>query len=363
MPLERAVVNALVESMEQANWDLAETLSPGETENPVRLAFHKGGTARRFIVHARRLTPQWREGEEPSTHGRPPGEFHAQMIFDGDQRGRGVRNYLRQQEDALTLLLGYYLPEQEHIFAAYDPSRHADYGYSKSLQAKQETLERAERYGIAFQTRTTGERIVAFRASFFPDYVDSFDSLHTAPEIYFTEEADVDTTPEIRAVLLSVEEAVTGTAPPELTPRERRQLVSTVTRKSRNAKFSEGIGRAYDRCALCGFQYGNTLEAAHIVPVSDPASTDTYDNGMGLCPLCHKLYDKGYVLVDRDYRISLNPHYQQEFQAQNRSGSLDDLMNRLCDRLLIPEDEAYRPSPERLNGVYEKRSGSRQELS
>jgi len=356
MPLERSVVNALVKSMEEANWHVEETLPHGDTENPVRLTFHKGEATQRLIVHSRRLTPQWREGEEPSSHGRPPGEFHAQMIFDGDQRGRGVRNYLRQEENALALLLGYYLPEDEYILVAYDPSRHSEYAYSKSLQAKQETLEQAERYGIAFQTRTTGERIVAFRASFFPEYVDSFESLHTAPEAYLQEEADVDTRPDVRAVLLPEEEREAETTPPELTPRERRHLVSTVTRKSRNAKFAEGINRVYDRCAICGFQYGNTLEAAHIVPVSDPESTDTYDNGMGLCPLCHKLYDKGYVLVNGEYEIGLNPRYRKTFQAQDKAGSLDDLADRLRHRLLLPEDETYWPSPERLNRVYAKRS-------
>ena len=146
MPLERAVVNAVIESMQEESRQIVETLQPGDVSNPVRLTFRKGGSEQRLIIHARRLTPQWREGEDPSSHGRPPGEFHVQMIFDGDQRGRGMRNFLRHENDALTLLLGYYLPEDEYIFVAYDPSRHAEYAYSKSLQVKQQTLEKAERF-------------------------------------------------------------------------------------------------------------------------------------------------------------------------------------------------------------------------
>lgn len=355
MPLERAVANALIESMRATGWQFVETLPLGDVSNPARFAFRKGEADLRLIIHARRLTPQWREGEEPSTHGRPPGEFHAQMIFDGDQRGAGVRNHLRQEESALTLLMGYYLPEDEYIFVAYDPSRHMEYAYSKSLQARQETLRRAERYGMAFQTRATGERIVAFRACFFPDYVDSFESLHTVPETSLAEEADIDMIPQVREVLLPVEEVGPEAAPPDLAPRERQRLVSTVTRVSRNAKFSTAIRSVYDRCAICGFQYGDTLEAAHIVPVSDPTSSDTYDNGLGLCPLCHKLYDKGYVLVDGNYQISLHLRYRDKFQAQDKAGSLDDLQSKLREQLWLPHAEIYWPSPERLNKMYEQR--------
>lgn len=356
MPLERAVANALIESMREAGWQLAKRLPPGDVSNPARFTFRRGEAERCFIIHARRLTPQWREGEEPSTHGRPPGEFHAQMIFDGDQRGAGVRNRLRQEEGALTLLMGYYLPEDEYIFAAYDPSRHMEYAYSKSLQIQQETLRRAEQYGIALQTRATGERIVAFRARFFPDYVDAFEDLHTVPETSLAEEASVDMRPEVRAVLLPVEEVKPEAAPPELEPRDRQRLVGTVTRLSRNAKFSAAIRGVYDRCAICGFQYGDMIEAAHIVPVSDPTSSDAYDNGLGLCPLCHKLYDKGYVLVDGDCRIHLHPRFRDKFEAQGKAGSLDDLQSRLRERLWLPRDEMYRPSPERLSKVYEQRS-------
>lgn len=357
MSLERAVANVLIESMRAAGWQLVETLPSGDVSNPARFTFRKGEAERRLIIHARRLTPQWREGEEPSTHGRPPGEFHAQMIFDGDQRGASVRNYLRREEGALTLLMGYYLPEDEYIFAAYDPSQHMEYAYSKSLQARQETLRRAERYGIAFQTRATGERIVAFQARFFPDYVDSFESLHTVSEASLVEEADADMmTPQVREVLLPVEEVEPEAAPLDLAPRERQRLVGTVTRLSRNAKFSTAIRRVYDCCAICGFQYGDTLEAAHIIPVSDPTSSDTYDNGLGLCPLCHKLYDKGYVLVDGNYRISLHPRYRDKFQTQDKAGSLDDLQSKLREQLRLPHDEIYWPSAERLNKVYERRS-------
>lgn len=356
MPLERAIANVLVEAMYEAGWQIEDVLPPGDASNPVRLTFRKGDAERRLLVHARRLTPQWREGDEPSTHGRPAGEFHAQMIFDGDQRGAGIRNRLRQEPGTLTLLMGYYLPEQEYIFAAYDPARHLEYAYSKSLQVKQETLRQAQRYGMFFQPRATGERIVAFRASFFPDYVDAFESLHTVPDTALAQEADVDTALEVHAILFPVEEVEEEAAPPDLEPRERQRVVSTVTRITRNAQFSTGIRRVYDHCAICGFQYGDVLEAAHIVPASDPTSTDTYDNGLGLCPLCHKLYDKGYVLVDGDYYISLHPLYKRRFRAQHKAGSLDDLKSRLRERLWLPQDESYHPSPERLNQVYTQRA-------
>lgn len=100
MPLERPVADAIVDSMQETGWELQTQLPPGDVDNPFRVHFRKDDQVLHLIVHARRLTPQKGKGTD---HHRPPGEFHAQMIFDGDRRGAGVRNYLRFEDGALTL--------------------------------------------------------------------------------------------------------------------------------------------------------------------------------------------------------------------------------------------------------------------
>jgi hypothetical protein len=137
MPVEREVANAVSKSMENAGWEQTNQLPDGEAPNPFRLEYEKGSERLNLIVHARRLTAQSGVGTD---HNRPAGEYHAQMIFDGDKRGSGQRQHLRFADDAKTLLVGYFLPQDEYIFAAYNPAYHQDYAYSKSLQLRKQTL-------------------------------------------------------------------------------------------------------------------------------------------------------------------------------------------------------------------------------
>jgi putative restriction endonuclease len=352
MPLPRPVANAIIDSMQDTGWNLQTQLPSGDVDNPFRVRFHKDDQDLHLIIHARRLTPQKGPGTD---HHRPPGEYHAQMIFDDDQRGAGIRNYLHFEDGALTLLLGYYLPHDEYVFAAYDPAYHKEYAYSKSLQVKDQTLETAERDGIAFQTRTTGEEIVAFPASNLPEYVEAFDTLHSLPhELLLKEYAGDDLDP---AVLDALRTPETGEVQvPEMEPRKRREVMAEVKRRYRNYKFRDAIRTVYDCCAICGFQYGDVLDGAHIIPVSQPGSTDTYDNALGLCPRCHRMYDKGYILVDEQHNISLHPKYREKFVEQDQARSLSNLESELRETLWLPQNEAHRPSPDKLKQVYEERS-------
>ena len=58
------------------------------------------------------------------------------------------------------------------------------------------------------------------------------------------------------------------------------------------------------KCAVCHLRVAELLDAAHIVPWSamptgrlDPA------NGLSLCALHHRAYDRGLMTVDNEYRI------------------------------------------------------------
>jgi hypothetical protein len=85
--------------------------------------------------------------------------MHAQMIFDGDKRGSGIRNELRFSDDAKTVLLGFYRTgDSDFVIAAYDPQRHREYAYSKSLQVKQQILERLRKLGSLFKPVQTVKR-------------------------------------------------------------------------------------------------------------------------------------------------------------------------------------------------------------
>lgn len=352
MPLERVVADAIVSSMEDAGWVLLSSLDSGDMANPVQLDFQHDQANIRLYLYARRFTPQSGTGTD---HHRPAGELHAQMIFDDSRRGAGIRNLLFFEEGAVTVLLGYYPKNGDYIFVAYDPSYHREYAYSKSLQARDFFLEAASQYGIAFHTRSNGETIVAFPSMNFPDYLQSFDTIHSVTQRellkdYTDEGTDID----IINVLATAESE--PLEPPELLPQERKEIFRRVRLRLRNQKFSRAMRLVYSRCAICGFQYGDILDGAHIIPVNRAGSTDEYDNGLGLCPRCHRMYDKGYILVDGGFSITLHPRYAAEFEAQGLADNLQVLKEELPKTLYLPDNEDYWPSREKLQQIFNERS-------
>lgn len=182
MPFEREFAEDLVDSMQQSGWQA--NLLDTELPNPLNVIFYRESGSLKLLVHARKITKQGIE------HNRPADEMHTQMIFDGDNRGAGVRNKLRFMNGYKTVLFGFYWFEDVgYLVAAYDPEFHADYPYSKSLQLKFGTLEQASKIGIAFQTRQSDETIVAFHIRELPEYLEFASELHTAASGNVTSEA------------------------------------------------------------------------------------------------------------------------------------------------------------------------------
>ncbi|WP_034761756.1 phosphorothioated DNA-binding restriction endonuclease [Rossellomorea vietnamensis] len=93
------------------------------------------------------------------------------------------------------------------------------------------------------------------------------------------------------------------------------------TKKKRDSKFREKILRAYGySCAVCGFnvRLAHTLvgvEAAHI-KWHQAGGPDTEENGMALCSLHHKLFDRGVFTFTPERRmvISQDAHGSNGFE-------------------------------------------------
>lgn len=83
----------------------------------------------------------------------------------------------------------------------------------------------------------------------------------------------------------------------------------TINKKNnRDPKFRERVLKAYEyRCAVCGFnvRLGNHLvgiEAAHI-KWHQAGGPDIEENGIALCSLHHKLFDRGVFTIDNERRF------------------------------------------------------------
>jgi len=81
--------------------------------------------------------------------------------------------------------------------------------------------------------------------------------------------------------------------------------------QKRNPKFREKVLQAYGyRCAVCGFDVRMrhipvALEAAHI-KWHTHGGTDSQDNGLALCSLHHKLFDRGAFTLSESLQIQVS---------------------------------------------------------
>lgn len=348
MPFDNDFANALLKVMATDGWT-AEPLT-GSLSNPLRIELSNApGESMRLLVHARRITAQ---SSAVSDHNRPEGEMHLQMIFDGDQRGSGIKNQLQFEDNTQTLLVGFLPIEETYVIAAYDPEYHREYAYSSSLQVKRWKIQEAHNGGIALQTRQSGEVIVVFRIEEILEYLahaSDFHSVETSTLVAVSQDENVPA-----SIRRAMRQDFDTSEIPVLEPDIRRRRVTETSYLIRDHNFRRGILQVYDCCAICGFQYDYILDAAHIVPV-DEGGTDTYDNGFGLCPRCHRMFDRGYILVDEQFAIYLNPHAAEQFEQLGLAGSLDELKRTLRAHLWLPNNPAYHPSPRNLRRTFDER--------
>jgi len=348
MAFDRDFAEALISVMHLSGW--TATLPDGELPNPLTLVFSGSAGLRRLIIHAQRVTAQARSGPQPSDHHRPAGEMHAQLIFDGDQRGAGNKHRLRYEDGAETVLFGFCPIENDYVVAAYDPERHREYGYSSSLQVKRQILEQAFKLGFVFQPRKNGETIVVFRLDGIGEYLDNASDFHDLRPVFVDEVVKHGNSS--RSVRQILDPTLNPDQLPELMPAERKKAIAELERYVRDHRFSEAIRSVYDRCAICGFQYDFILDAAHIIPVSE-GGQDTYENGLGLCPNCHRMFDKGLILIDEHGVIHINTRYAEEYDEIGRADSLGTLRTTLDGASLrLPQDKKYHPSPENLRQTF-----------
>jgi putative restriction endonuclease len=96
------------------------------------------------------------------------------------------------------------------------------------------------------------------------------------------------------------------------------------------------------RCAVTGEKTLPVLKAAHIKPYADRGPHVT-NNGILLKSDFHTLFDKGYITIDRDYRLDVSPRLQQDY------GNGRDYYKYHGQRLFnLPDQESQRPGREFL---------------
>lgn len=113
-------------------------------------------------------------------------------------------------------------------------------------------------------------------------------------------------------------------------------------RLKRNPNFRPNILKAYEyKCAVCGYnvRLGHNpvaLEAAHI-KWHQAGGPDVEVNGLALCSLHHKLFDRGAFALSNDLEILVSD------DAHGTAGSYEWLMRFHGEKLNFPERQTYYP--------------------
>lgn len=132
----------------------------------------------------------------------------------------------------------------------------------------------------------------------------------------------------------------------------RAYLTSIVRTRLHQQSFRERVIAAYrSQCAFCRLRHLELLDAAHIIPDSEPEGRPTVDNGMALCKLHHTAYDRYFLGVTPDFQIIVRADILAESDGPILQHGLKEFHGA---RLILPGSKHDWPSREALAWKFER---------
>lgn len=315
-----------------------------ESESIAVIVSQESGNPRKFVVRAGRNNFEVWIYIWTLTHGggaaRPENEFRIQLT--------GVASPLQMNPTGgPTLLMGF--EANTGCFAGFDVEKHHIFSTnSPSIQIPITTLYDALQNGLSFYRKGNDEVGIGVRPDQLLTYVQNALLLHRQGA-----DSDVSRLLSQAAELeeIDIEEL-------ESLSHERRRIVSTVSRLSRDANFRRKVLNAYERrCSVMRIQLG-LVDAAHILPVGIDGSTDDVNNGISLSPTYHRAYDKGLIFLDESLVMRINAERISELENQGLTCGIDDFSVYLNKRVHLPQDRNQWPSSHmiqeanRIRGIF-----------
>ena len=130
----------------------------------------------------------------------------------------------------------------------------------------------------------------------------------------------------------------------------RRYLTTNVRVRLHQKCFREQVLNAYqEQCALCRLKHLELLDAAHILPDSDPKGTPIVPNGISLCKLHHAAFDSNILGIRPDYVIEVKKEVLKE---KDGPILLHGLQNLHQTKMILPRSKEHHPDPKRLEARY-----------
>lgn len=133
----------------------------------------------------------------------------------------------------------------------------------------------------------------------------------------------------------------------------RREYVTAVARRRLHQRaFRERVLEAYrHQCALCRLKHDELLDAAHIIPDTEPEGEPVVSNGLALCRLHHVTFDRFFVGVRPDYLIEIRPDLLNETDGPTLRHAIQALHGQ---RIILPRKRENHPSVDLLTTRYDR---------
>jgi putative restriction endonuclease len=132
----------------------------------------------------------------------------------------------------------------------------------------------------------------------------------------------------------------------------RRAYAAAVFRvRLHQRAFRERVLEAYrHQCAFCRLRHQELLDAAHIVPDTQPEGEPIVPNGLALCSLHHTAFDRAFLGLRPDYTIEVRPDLLREKDGPTLVHAIQALHN---SRIMLPHVASLRPDPARVAARYQ----------
>ncbi|WP_343633425.1 HNH endonuclease [Fluviicola sp.] len=240
-------------------------------------------------------------------------------------------NQFESFQNGKVLILGWW--DEGQVFAGFDFNFHREVlGHSPSIQIKEEALRNGYVNGFGIWQKGNNEIAIAIRPDFLGEYIKRLEELHSFGE-----------SPQDLALLDNVIENPTiNNVQIEQVTIERRETVQIIRKKIRDNSFKNRVLTAYSgSCAFCGVQL-KLVDAAHIIPVENNG-TDETSNGIALCALHHRAYDRRLIAFDETYRIMVNVNQMNNLTSLSLDGGRENFENSLRPIIILPPAINDRP--------------------
>ncbi len=127
----------------------------------------------------------------------------------------------------------------------------------------------------------------------------------------------------------------------------REYITSSVKVRLHQSTFREKVLTAYHtQCAMCRLKHKELLDAAHIIPDSDPEGNPVVTNGIALCKLHHAAFDKYFVGITPDFQIVVRHDILVEKDGPMLKFGLQALERK---ELILPKSKSDWPNRDFLN--------------